>query len=148
VARPLEEQVRFFIRAIGQETQVQVVRIGRKMAMPRRGHVQTEGLRALIQEEERNVLDREGADQPVGDRMQHRVQVGLRPKLTREFNQGAPVIVLIFVEEIAVEQILDPTANRLEHEGRDHNQRNYRGTAEVLRPGEAKDEPVEAAYNS
>ncbi len=107
--RALKEQIRLS-RFRAQEAQVEFLALflTALLAVTQR-HFQPErsGLfRRFVQQEKRHVLDRQSVYQPVRHRSQHLVQIGFRAQFACEFDQRAPVIIAVFVEEIAVQLFL------------------------------------------
>ena len=64
-------------------------------------------LRRSSGEEEYQVLDAQGLQQPLADDGEHGVQVGFRTQLAGELHQRAAVVVAVAVE-MPVQPLLDP----------------------------------------
>ena len=71
--------------------------------------------RVAVGEEDGNSIYQQRARQPVHQRRQHLVEIGLRTQLASEFNQCAPVVVAR-PEEILVQLLLDPFSHRIEQQ--------------------------------
>ena len=75
---------------------------------------------------EADLLNGEGAQQPVGDLGKHRVLIGFRTQLASELDQGEARVVTVAVEDPAVQLLLDPAADRLKDESRKRDQDDER----------------------
>ena len=76
----------------------------------------------LIDQEECQMLNGERPQETFRGRRKHLVKIRLGAKFAREFDQRAPVVVALFVEEILIQVLLDPLANRLKDEGGDDDE--------------------------
>src|SRR5437764_8056500 len=77
---------------------------------------------AFVHQEEADLLNRKGSQQPVGHLSEHGVLIGFRAELARKFNQRKPGIIAIAIEHPAIQLFLYPTANRLKYKRRKGNQ--------------------------
>ncbi len=75
--------------------------------------------------------NRQGLHQPVGHRLQHRIQIGIRVQLAREFNQCAPVIVPVAIE-VTIQPLLYPVPDRLKQECRNEHHDHQTRVAHIL----------------
>ena len=78
----------------------------------------------VLTKEHGDIANRERSDQPFADGLEHMVQVGFRAQLAGELDQRPPVIVTIFVEDVAIELLLDPVPDRLKYERRNQDERD------------------------
>jgi hypothetical protein len=76
--------------------------------------------RVAVAEENRDAIHQQRARQPVHQRGQHLVEIGLRTQLASELDQRAPVVVACAVEEL-VELFLNPFPYRIEQQRGDHD---------------------------
>ena len=67
------------------------------------------------------MLDGEGAKETVRDGAQHAVEVGFGAEFAGEFDEGAAVVVAVAIEDVAVQDFLEPVADGLEDEGGDED---------------------------
>ena len=86
---------------------------------------------ALLGQEEGQVLDGQGLQQPLAHDGEHGVQIGLRAQLAGELHQRAAVVVAVAVE-MPVQPLLNPVADRLEQERGDQHHGHQAGVAQVL----------------
>ena len=133
----LEEQVRLRQLPV-EETQIRIAfrgggepRVGAHRAAQPEDRIAGRGEHALFAQEEGQVAHRERGDQPLAGLGQHRIQIGFRAKLLREFDQRAAVIVAVAVE-MAVQLLLNPGADRLEQESADQHHDQRRGVTQVV----------------
>src|SRR5271169_4346184 len=106
-----------------QKLKVQRIRVVAKR-LPRFlcGGREAELSSVFISDEEGDLLQRQRIQQPAGYGSQHRVQISLRTKLARKLDQRRAVIVTIAVKDVALQQFLDPAADRLKDECRKQDQ--------------------------
>src|SRR3954447_2994938 len=97
----------------------------------------------LILHEYSEAADRQSPRQAIGYRVEHAVDIRLRAQLTSEFNQREAVIIPVTVEQVPIEDFLNPVPDRLKHERRNQNQRDHFTWAEVLNLAQHEEHAVE-----
>src|SRR5271157_2099982 len=76
----------------------------------------------LISDKEGDLLQGKRIEQPAGNGSQHGVKIGLRTELAGELDQSGTVVVAITVKDVALQELLDPTADGLKDERRKQDQ--------------------------
>jgi len=102
--------------------------------------VQPEAAAVLLRQEEGHVVHRERVQQPLADAAQRAVEIHLRSELAREAEQRAAVVEAVAVEDVPVELLLDPVAQRLEDQRRNQHQQHHGRRAEFVAARERIDQ--------
>src|SRR4051812_49298595 len=102
----------------------------------------------LFTQEHCHVSNRKRADQPLADGFEHMIKISLRTQLARELDQRSTIIVLVFVENIAIKLYTNPILNWLKNKRRDENQGDNRARTQVIDTAEGEEQNIEYGQHS